>query len=206
VTSFPSGRVPTAAFSSTELRDLLASTEPVKPLRILDVRTPPEFETAHIRESHNVPLDVVDKHGSEVVRQLDRSHDVVLVCGSGQRAAQAAELLRNAGLSGGRVLEKGITDWEGRGFVVDRGVQRWELERQVRLAAGSLVVSSVVGSVAVPRLKWLAAGVGAGLTYAAVTNSCAMATALSKLPYNRGATSDASAVLSQLAASPSAEG
>jgi rhodanese-related sulfurtransferase len=170
------------------------------------VRTPPEFETAHIRGSHNVPLDVVDKHGSEVVRQLDRSHDVVLVCGSGQRAAQAAELLRNAGLSGGRVLEKGITDWEGRGFVVDRGVQRWELERQVRLAAGSLVVSSVVGSVAVPRLKWLAAGVGAGLTYAAVTNSCAMATALSKLPYNRGAMSDASAVLSQLAASPSAEG
>jgi rhodanese-related sulfurtransferase len=170
------------------------------------VRTPPEFETAHIRGSHNVPLDVVDKDGSEVVRQLDRSHDVVLVYRSGQRAAQAAELLRNAGLSGGRVLEKGITDWEGRGFVVDRGVQRWELERQVRLAAGSLVVSSVVGSVAVPRLKWLAAGVGAGLTYAAVTNSCAMATALSKLPYNRGATSDASAVLSQLAGSPSAEG
>jgi rhodanese-related sulfurtransferase len=110
VTSFPSGRVPTAAISSTELRDLLASTEPVKPLRILEVRTPPEFETAHIRGSHNVPLDVVDKHGSEVVRQLDQSHDVVLVYRSGQRAAQAAELLRNAGLSGGRVLEKGITD------------------------------------------------------------------------------------------------
>jgi len=51
-----------------------------------------------------------------------------------------------------------------RGFVVDRGVQRWELERQVRLVAGSLVVSPVVGSVAVPRLKWLAAAVGAGLT------------------------------------------
>jgi hypothetical protein len=84
---------------------------------------------------------------------------------------------------------------------VDRGVQRWELERQVRLVAGSLVVSSVVGSIAVPRLKWLAAAVGAGLTYAA-TNTCAMATALSKLAYNRGATSDARAVLSQLADSP----
>ena len=40
---------------------------------------------------------------------------------------------------------------------VDRGVERWDLERQVRLVAGSLVVSSVLGSVAVPRLKWLAA-------------------------------------------------
>jgi rhodanese-related sulfurtransferase len=195
---------PTAAISSTELRELLESTEPLKPLRILDVRTPAEFETAHIRGSHNVPLDVLDKHGSEVVQQLDQDDDVVLVCKSGQRSAQAAALLHNAGLAGGRVLEKGITDWEGRGFGVDRGVERWDLERQVRLLAGSLVVASVVGSTAVPRVKWLAAAVGSGLAYAAITNTCAMATALAKLPYNRGATSDASAVLSQLA--DSAEG
>jgi rhodanese-related sulfurtransferase len=193
---------PTAAISSTELRELLESTEPLKPLRILDVRTPAEFETAHIRGSHNVPLDVLDKHGSEVVQQLDQDDDVVLVCKSGQRSAQAAALLHNAGLAGGRVLDKGITDWEGRGFGVDRGVERWDLERQVRLLAGSLVVASVVGSTAVPRLKWLAAAVGSGLAYAAITNTCAMASALAKLPYNRGATSDASAVLSQLADSP----
>ena len=64
------------------------------------------------------------------------------------------------------------------------------------------MLSSVLGSIAVPRLKWLAAAIGGGLTYAAVSNTCAMGTALSKLPYNRGATSDASAVLSQLADSP----
>jgi hypothetical protein len=52
--------------------------------------------------------------------------------------------------------------------------------------------------VAVPRLKWLAAAIGAGLTYAAVSNTCAMATALLKLPYNRGAASDAKTVLAQL--------
>ena len=193
---------PTAAISSTELRDLLESTEPRKPLRILDVRSPAEFETAHIRGSHNVPLDVLDKHGSDVVRRLDQGDDVVLVCKSGQRAAQAAALLNGAGLAGGRVLEKGITDWEAQGFDVKRGVQRWDLERQVRLVAGSLVATSVIGSVAVPRLKWLAAAVGAGLTYAAVSNTCAMGTALSKLPYNRGATSDAKTVLSELSAPP----
>jgi rhodanese-related sulfurtransferase len=173
-------------------------------LRILDVRTPAEFETAHIRGSYNVPLDVLDEHGSEVVRQLDHDHDVVLVRRSGQRSAKAAQLLQGAGLTGGRVLEKGITDWEGQGFAVDRGVQRWELERQVRLVAGSIVPSSVVGSVAVPRLKWLAAAIGAGLTYAAVSNTCAMGTALSKLPYNRGATSDAKTILAQLDTPPSA--
>lgn len=194
---------PTAAtITSTELRDLLVSATPP---RILDVRTPAEFETAHIRGSRNVPLDVLDKHGSEVLQHLDQTHDVVLVCRSGQRSAKAAEVLHSAGLIGGRVLENGITDWEGRGFVVDRGVQRWELERQVRLVAGSIVLCSVVGSRGVPRLKWLAAAIGAGLTYAAISNTCAMATALSKLPYNRGTTFDAKTILSQLGTSSSAD-
>jgi rhodanese-related sulfurtransferase len=181
--------------TSPELRTLLdSSTAP----RVVDVRTPAEFETAHIAGSHNVPLDVVDQHGPEIAQRLDHEHDVVLVCRSGQRATKAHAVLHNAGLTSGRVLENGITDWEGRGFEVDRGVQRWELERQVRLVAGSVVFSSVLGSIAVPRLKWLAAAIGAGLTYAAVSNTCAMATALSKLPYNRGAASDTEMILSQL--------
>ncbi len=174
-------------------------------MRILDVRTPAEFETSHIRGSYNVPLDVLDEHHSQVVRRLDDDHDVVLVCRSGQRATKAAGVLQNAGPAGGRVLEKGISDWEERGFAVDRGLQRWELERQVRLVAGSIVLSSVVGSIAIPRLKWLAAAIGAGLTYAAVSDICAMGTALSKLPYNRGATSDATTILAQLDTSPGAK-
>ena len=186
----------TAAITSTELRDRIASDAQ---LWILDVRTPAEFETAHIDGSYNVPLDVLKDHGSEVAERLDQGQDVVLVCRSGQRATQAAELLRSTGVPGGSVLENGITDWEGRGFEVNRGVQRWDLERQVRLVAGSIVLSSVLGSVAVPRLKWLAAAIGAGLSYAAISNTCAMGTALSKLPYNRGADTDAETVLSRLA-------
>jgi rhodanese-related sulfurtransferase len=191
---------PTAdVITSPELHTLLES--PTAP-RVVDVRTPAEFETSHIAGSYNVPLDVVDQLGPEIARRLDGHSDVVLVCRSGQRSTKAQTLLRNAGLSSGRVLENGITDWEGQGFAVDRGAQRWDLERQVRLVAGSVVLSSVLGSVAVPRLKWLAAAIGAGLTYAAVSNTCAMGTALSKLPYNRGATSDAETILSQLDASP----
>jgi hypothetical protein len=60
------------------------------------------------------------------------------------------------------------------------------------------VLSSILGSIAVPRLKWVAAGIGTGLTYAAISNTCAMGTALSKLPYNHGATSDAATILSRL--------
>jgi rhodanese-related sulfurtransferase len=189
------------AISSTELRKLLDSS--VAP-RVVDVRTPAEFETAHIAGALNVPLDVLDKHGPEIAQHLDQD-DVVLVCRSGQRSTKAQAVLRNAGLTGGRVLDNGITDWEGQGFAVDRGVQRWDLERQVRLVAGSIVLSSVLGSVAIPRLKWLAALIGGGLTFAAVSNTCAMGTALSKLPYNRGATADPEAILAQLSAMQNAK-
>ena len=171
----------TASISSAELRDRLDS--PTAP-DVLDVRTPAEFETAHIAGSYNVPLDVLGKSASKVAEQLDG--DVVLVCKSGQRAAKAAALLRDSGLNTGLVLQDGLTDWERNGFDVRRGKARWELERQVRLVAGSIVLSSVLGSVAIPKLKWVAAAIGGGLTFAAVSNTCAMATALSKLPYNRG--------------------
>ncbi len=184
------------AITSVELRNLRESSAAP---HVIDVRTPAEFETAHIAESYNVPLDVLDKHSPEIAERLGHDHDVVLVCRSGQRSAKAQALSRSAGLTGGRVLENGITDWEGRGFAVDRGAQRWDLERQVRLVAGSVVLSSIFGSVLVPRLKWVAACIGGGLTFAALSNTCAMGTALSKLPYNRGATSDAKTVLSRLA-------
>lgn len=187
----------TDAITSVELRQLLES--PTAP-RVVDVRTPAEFETAHIAYSRNVPLDVLENHTRDIVRRIGNGRDIVLVCRSGQRSTKAHALLRDAGLTGGRVLENGIVDWEGQGFGVDRGTQRWELERQVRLVAGSVVLSSVLGSAALPRLKWLAAAIGGGLTFAAVTNTCAMATALSKLPYNRGATADPEALLSALGA------
>lgn len=183
----------TAVLSPSELRDRLNSDVPP---RLLDVRTPGEFETSHIAGAYNVPLDIVRERTADLVDRI--GGDVVFVCRSGQRAAQAEELLRDAGLSRGSVLHGGILAWEGDGFDVDRGTERWDLERQVRLVAGSVVLSSVVGSIAVPKLKWLAAAIGGGLTFAAVSNTCAMATVLSKLPYNRTATYDAATLVSEI--------
>ena len=178
---------------SQNLSERLSSATPP---RILDVRTPGEFETAHIAGACNVPLDLLREHRGEIVTHLDE--DVILVCRSGQRAAQAEETLRNAGLPNVHILEGGIAAWEAKGFAVNRGAQRWDLERQVRLVAGSIVLTSILGSIAAPKLKWLAAGVGGGLTFAALSNTCAMGMLLSRLPFNRGAGCDAQTVVSQL--------
>ena len=185
-----------ATIDSQDLRERLSSTAPP---RVIDVRTPGEFETAHIAGAYNVPLELLREHRDEIITHLDE--DVVLVCRSGQRAAQAEETLRTAGLANVHILDGGIAAWRVKGFAVNRGRPRWDLERQVRLVAGSVVLGSVLGSIAAPHLKWVAAAIGGGLTFASVTNTCAMGMALAKLPYNRGATCDAQTVVAQLVGS-----
>jgi rhodanese-related sulfurtransferase len=190
-----------ATIDSQGLRHLLESATPP---RVLDVRTRGEFDTVHIPGAYNVPLDLLREHREEIVTHLDQ--DVVLVCRSGQRAGQAEQALRDAGLGNVGVLDGGIIAWEAKGFPVNRGTQRWDLERQVRLVAGSVVLTSILGSIAVPGLKWLAAGIGGGLAAAALTNTCAMGMLLSRLPYNRGASCDARTVVAQLADAPVRQG
>ena len=186
-----------AVIGSAELGDLLNSP---RPPRLIDVRTPGEFETVHIAGAYNVPLDLLREHRDKIGEHLER--DVVLVCRSGQRAAQAEDTLRAAGLVNVHVLDGGMTAWESAGLPVNRGTERWDLERQVRLVAGSIVVSSVLGSIAAPKLKWLAAGMGSGLAYAALSNTCAMGMLLARLPYNRGPSCDLDTIVAQLVDSP----
>ena len=164
--------------------------------RIIDVRTPAEFETAHIPGAYNVPLDLLREHRTELRSHLDE--DVILVCRSGARATQAEQTLTQAGLPNLRVLDGGILAWQAANAPVNHGKPRWDLERQVRLVAGSIVVAAVLTSIAVPGTQWIAAVMGAGLTVAALTNTCAMGMLLSKLPYNRGASCDLDVIVEQL--------
>jgi rhodanese-related sulfurtransferase len=153
-------------------------------VRLIDVRTPAEYDAAHIAGSYNVPLAQLREHREELSRHLD--DEVVLVCRSGARAGQAEQSLAAGGLPGLRILEGGISAWEAAGAPVERGRQTWDLERQVRLAAGGLVAAAVAGSAVVPRMKWLAGGVGTGLVVAALTDTCAMGAALARMPWNAG--------------------
>ncbi|MFC0003470.1 rhodanese-like domain-containing protein [Micromonospora siamensis] len=182
-----------ATLDAASLRELVDSG---RAPRLLDVRTPAEFETSHIPGSYNVPLDLLKEHREELRNHLDE--DVVLICRSGARATQAEQTLAGVGLPNLKVLNGGIMAWQAANAPIKQGAPRWDLERQVRLVAGSIVLASVVGSVFVPQLKWVAGFIGAGLTFAAVTNTCAMGMMLGKLPYNRGASCDLDTIVGQL--------
>lgn len=176
--------LPGERLAPDELRSWLATENAPQ---VLDVRTPAEFETVHIPGSTNVPLNTLEEHGERFASHL--GEHVVLVCGSGMRAEQGERTLASIGLPNVHILDGGVTAWEAQGGRVERGVSRWSLDRQVRAVAGGIVVAAGLGSVLVPSLRWIATAVGAGLVTSAVTDTCAMGAALSKLPYNQGVAS-----------------
>ncbi len=148
----------TDVINSSQLRQIM-NEDP--DLRILDVRTGGEFETVHIPGSYNVPLDTLGEH----VRDLaDVEHPVVLVCQSGGRATQAHGQLTAAGKQTLHILEGGMTGWQAAGGDVVHGdTERWAMDRQVRFVAGGMALAAMAASLAVPKAKWLAGGVGGGL-------------------------------------------
>ena len=164
---------------------------------LVDVRSPAEFQAACIDGAVNLPLDQVDAHLRRIVH--DAGGRMVVVCQSGARAARAARALAGAGLDDVTVLDGGINGWIAAGAPVRRTEgAAWALERQVRLVAGGLVAASVVGSVRLPWLRFLAGGVGSGLVVAALTDSCLLGRLLMKLPYNRRGEVDVEQIMQRL--------
>jgi rhodanese-related sulfurtransferase len=160
---------------------------------VVDVRTPGEYESVHIPRSRNIPLDELDDHLASIREEASAGREVVLVCHSGGRAHQAQERLAEAGVGPLPILEGGMVGWQQADGPVVQDVIRWDLERQVRLVAGAIVLVSILLSLVFPPARFVAGFVGAGLVFASVTNTCAMGMMLTKLPYNqpRGATSSA---------------
>lgn len=148
---------------------------------LIDVRTPGEFATEHLPGSRNIPLAALNAE----TLTADGA-PVILVCASGNRAGQARNLLGDAVGVPVHLLEGGLTAWKTEGGATESdGRKVWAMERQVRLAAGALVIAFTALSLAWDPLKWLAAAIGAGLVIAAATNTCTMARLLALLPWNR---------------------
>ena len=165
--------------------------------RLLDVRTPGEFEAEHIAGAYNVPLDTLGEHGAEIRAAV--AEPVVLICRSGQRARKAEQALNSAGMFNLHVLDGGMTDWTAAGIPVRRPAPRMTLERQVRITAGALAAAGgFLALFANPLFALLPAVVGSGLVFAGVTDTCTMGMLLAKLPYNQPASCDVSAMVHAL--------
>ena len=166
--------------SPAELRRRLDAAEP---LQLVDVRETPEFAASRLAGTHLIPLGEIVSRAAEI----DRSRPLVLICRSGKRSGDARQKLAALGFSDIACLSGGLTAWEAAGFAVEKDDHApWSLERQVRVAAGILVVLGVaLGFLVHPGFFGLCAFVGAGLVFAGVTDWCGMGLLIAKAPWNR---------------------
>ncbi len=166
-----------------QLGDLLREGRRVD---LIDVRTPIEFREVHLQAARNVPLDRLDPKAVMAERGHAASQPLYVVCKSGSRGKQACEQFLAAGFTNIVNVEGGTLACVEAGLPVKTGKKAISLERQVRIAAGTLVLTgAVLGTFVHPYWVGLSAFVGAGLVFAGVTDTCGMAIMLGRMPWNQ---------------------
>ncbi|MCA9132446.1 MAG: rhodanese-like domain-containing protein [Planctomycetales bacterium] len=168
----------------------LAERQATEELDVIDVRTPLEFRSLHAVVARNVPLDVLDPHAVMKERKGPPDQPLYLICRSGSRAAMACQKFIAAGYANVVNVDGGTTAWSEAGLPVNRGKNSLSLERQVRIAAGLIVLTGgLLALLALPPLSTIGAVVasacGAGLAFAGITDSCMMGMLLAKMPWNQ---------------------
>ena len=158
-------------------------TRGIRPEDVIDVRTPAEYEGLHLEGSTHIPLDILQESRLPVDAS-DHTH--YLLCASGMRARKGCGLLDGKVKGELVVIDGGIEALRQQGVTLVEGRAVISLERQVRIAAGCLVLLGVLLSPVHPGFIGISAFVGAGLVFAGVTNHCGMALLLAKMPWNRG--------------------
>ena len=115
---------------------------------------------------------------------------MVFTCRTGMRTAGACDRLAARVSGDAFVLDGGLDAWTRAGLPVERNLAApMELNRQVQITAGLLILTGVVLGFALSPLWFGLSGfVGAGLTFAGLSGTCAMARLLMLMPWNQART------------------
>lgn len=174
-----------STISASELSSIRSTDTKAK---LIDVRSPAEFQEVHAVGAINIPLNIFN--ASEVIAQhgLKADSPVYLICKMGGRSQKACDALANAGLTSAVNVTGGTDAWVAAGAPVERGQkQAFSIQRQVQMLAGSLALAGALLSFLNPWWALLAAFIGAGLVFSGITNTCAMGTMLAAMPWNQTA-------------------
>ena len=152
---------------------------------LVDIREPDEFARAHVAGARSQPLSALEQAHLDVAPETD----VIFTCRTGMRTAGACDRLAARVTGDAFVLDGGLDAWAGAGLPVERDRKApLEINRQVQIAAGLLILVGVaLGFTVAPAWFGLSAFVGAGLAFAGLSGTCAMARLLMLAPWNRRA-------------------
>lgn len=89
--------------STAELKNELQD----KTKQFIDVRTPGEFQSNHIKGFKNIPLNQIASKANELVKDKE----VVVICQSGMRSQQASKVFKKLGFSKITNVKGGVSAW-----------------------------------------------------------------------------------------------
>jgi rhodanese-related sulfurtransferase len=153
---------------------------------LLDVRTRPEYASAHVPGARSLPLHELNVDA--VLAQHNPGRPIYVLCQAGSRAANAIEQFENAGCYDCVLVAGGTQAWIDAGLPVHRGANGvLPIMRQVQIVVGSLSAAGAILALAVnPWFAIVPLLLGCGLLFAGITGTCGMALMLARMPWNRG--------------------
>lgn len=99
---------------SIDIETYLTDYQPNRQHVLIDVRTPSEFKSEHIKKAKNIPLNTI----AQSFDKIPRDKPVVLMCRTGNRSGMAARQLVKAGYENIVNLKGGILRWKAQGHPV----------------------------------------------------------------------------------------
>ena len=148
---------------------------------VIDVRTDVEHKEKCLSLAHHhIPLDKLDPKKFVEENKIGSDKQIYMLCKLGGRAKQAAEKFAAAGYDNVSVIEGGIENCASCGYELKQNKNVISLERQVRIAVGSLIAASI--ALGYPYVAML---FGCALAVSGITNWCGMALLLAKAPWNK---------------------
>lgn len=153
---------------------------------LLDVRTPPEYASAHVSGAKLLPLN--DLNAKAFFSGHTQGTPIYVFCQTSARASKAIEQIERAGCGDCILVEGGMQAWIDAGLPVHRGARSvLPLMRQVQIVVGALAAAGSILALAVN--SWFAVLpllLGSGLLFAGITGTCGLALVLARMPWNRG--------------------
>ncbi|MHA2075487.1 MAG: FAD-dependent oxidoreductase, partial [Candidatus Hodarchaeales archaeon] len=105
---------PISNISSEELYERLETED--EPSLLIDVRTPQEYGSSHIKNTRLIPLGDLLNNTNIINKFKDR--EIVSICHSGSRSMMAAQILARVGFKDIRNLTGGMMLWHRKGYPV----------------------------------------------------------------------------------------
>jgi rhodanese-related sulfurtransferase len=167
-----------------EVQKWLGSGEAI----LVDVREADENARERIQGAQLAPLSTFNP--GQVRAMVKPGQRLVMHCKSGRRASDAARMMAEFASAGLAIssMTGGIEGWKAEKFpvVLNKTVSKISVMRQVQIVIGlGVLVGAALAWFVHPAFIAIPAFFGAGLTFAGVSGTCALASIIGKMPWNK---------------------